>query len=191
MSDKTKMPGKKVLVYAGAITSLILAIVAIAVASGSDDPVEKMDGIAAGLVEVSASADKAKAIALEEGHYEVCIASAVSSSVAKSASLSVAGISGGECVIPAVSVDVADCVAMKPEQPSGADVPAVVELSLGPVIGVLKGFITPEEDDSVKVWATGVVDWISSGKSSIIDLIENPASGKLELDSVTIEGCVP
>lgn len=190
MSDDKKTL-TKVLGYVGAIASLILAIIAIVVAVNSDDPDEKLAGIAVGLGEVADSANQAKAVSLEQKDFEVCVASSVASAVASASAESVSGVAGGACVIPSVSVDVSDCVAVKGSATSGVDVPAVVDLSLDPVVGLLRGLISTDGEDQVKAWASGVVDWIYSGKPSIIALIEDPASGVLKLDSVTIDGCSP
>lgn len=75
---------------------------------------------------------------------------------------------------------------------AGVDVPAAVELAIGPVVVLVKGAL--EQSDAspvVKAWATGVLTWIDSGRPSIIALVENPSTGKLVFTGVDIAGCTP
>ena len=74
----------------------------------------------------------------------------------------------------------------------GTDVPAVVELSLGPIVAIVDGVLAKSDlPDTGKAWARGVLAWIDSGRASIIALVENPDTGTLAFEAVSIEGCTP
>lgn len=75
---------------------------------------------------------------------------------------------------------------------AGIDVPAAVELAIGPLVAIVQGTLAKSDvSPVVKAWGTGVLAWLDSGRPSIIALVENPAEGKLSFKGVDITGCTP
>lgn len=79
-----------------------------------------------------------------------------------------------------------------PAAVTGTDVPAAVELAVGPLVALVQSTISASDvSPTTKAWGTGVLAWIDSGRPSIIALVENPAEGKLSFKGVDIAGCTP
>ena len=184
-TDKKSLPK-----YLPALVAAIMAIVGLVLALTSFDGSEdSWKALAAQVEDLGDAANQAVAVAVEEEDFAACVASGSTASLAYAVSSSLTEASAGVCQLPAVSVDVAACLPFAEKVAEGKDIPAAVELSIAPVIGVVSNLLEKGEDSNAKAWAKGTLAWLNTGKDSIIALIKNPASGKLELAAVEIEGC--
>lgn len=94
--------------------------------------------------------------------------------------------------VETVVAPVAETVVVAPAAVIGTDVPAAVELAIGPLVAIVQSTVAKSDASATtKAWATGVLAWLDSGRPSIIALVENPAEGKLAFKGVDIAGCTP
>lgn len=184
-TDKKSLPK-----YLPALVTAILAVVGLVLALTSFDGSEDSWKVLSVQVEdLGKAADQAAVVAVEEEDFAACVASESSAALAYATSSSLAEAAKGVCQLPAVSVDVTACLPFAEKVTEGKDIPAAVELAIAPVTGVVSNLLEKGEDSNAKAWAKGALAWLNTGKDSIIALIKDPASGKLELAAVVIEGC--
>ena len=143
------------------------------------------------LSDLSEAASLAEQVAVADEDFAGCVASKSANALVSSVSESVSSASDGVCTIPAVDVDVSQCIAWKDTTPEGVDVPSTVQLAVSPVLLLAKGALNHASDESLKNWGSAVVDWLSSGQESVVALIEQPEGGTLSFESVTVENCKP
>lgn len=176
--------------YLPALITAILAVVGLVLALTSFDGSESSWlALSAQVEDLGKAADQAAAVAVEEEDFAACVASESTAALAYATSSSLAEAAKGVCKLPAVSADVTACLPFAEKVAEGKDIPAAVELSIAPVMGVVTSLLEKGEESNTKAWAKGALAWLNTGKDSIIALIKNPSSGKLELAAVAIEGC--
>jgi len=178
--------------YLPAILGAVAAIASIIYVSISFDGTDQdWESLLGGVSDLKEAGELAEHVAVADENYAACIATKSTVSILGAVEDSLKAASEGECKIPDASVDVSACIAWKDTAPSGADVPATVELAILPVLALAGSAIDHSEDEAIQSWGSAVVDWIGSGKTSIIALIEDPSAGNLSFDGVTVEGCSP
>jgi hypothetical protein len=185
MSSKTNL-----LAYLGAALAAVLAIVGVYFSVQSfEDTEEGWADVIAQVEKLGTSAQQAEAVSIEQEDFVVCVATKSAGALLGGVQDSLRAASEGTCRLPSVSADVSACVPFAEKVPEGKNVPAAVEVSIAPVLGIVAGLVDKAKSEKVRAWAKGVLAWVGSGKGSIVALIENPASGKFELAGVDIEGC--
>lgn len=119
---------KKVAPYAGAILALVLAIVGLMSAlHSSDGSAASWDSIIASTGQMEAASKLTEVTAVQNKDYKVCIVSKSTTGLIHGVSESLSSAKAGTCRIPDVSVDVTDCIALKP-------VPVAPPVAVAPVV---------------------------------------------------------
>ncbi len=81
-------------------------------------------------------------------------------------------------------------VAPVAEPEKAVDVPAIVEIAIGPVLSTLSDLAKSHDGDVTGKWIGAALDFVNGGRKSIIDIIEHPESGKLSIPGVLVQDCL-
>ena len=109
-----------------------------------------------------------------------------------------AGAATEPVVAPVAPAPVADApvaateapVAPAAESEKAVDVPAIVEIAIGPVLSTLSDLAKSHDGDVTGKWIGAALDFVNGGRKSIIDIIEHPESGKLSIPGVLVQDCL-